>query len=157
MNRTMKKTLLVCLIACTALLGGCSGKKKEVNVDIEALASKLATETVTSGSLTKTPADPVSIYFFDQDSYVSGVAYKSDGSIACEAAVIESSDEKGASAAEKKLQEHVDQQIELYSSYNAGEVDKLKNAVIQSAGKYTVLCVCDDAAKAKDIIKEAGF
>ena len=153
----MKKTILACLIAATALLGGCSGKKTEVNVDTEALASSLATETVTSGSLTKTPADPQSIYFFDENSYVSGVAYKSDGSIACEVAVIENKDDAGAKDAEKKLQEHVDQQIELYQSYNAGEVDKLKSAVIESAGKYTVLCVCDDDAKAKDILKEAGF
>ena len=152
-----KTTLFVCLITAAALLAGCAGKKKDITVDVEGLASSLAQETVNSGSLTKAAADPQTVYFFDENSYDSGVTYRSDGSIACEVAVITCKDASGTSDAEKKFKEHVDSQIELYESYNPAEVEKLKNAVIKSAGKYSVLCVCDDTGKAESLLKEAGF
>ena len=149
-----KTTLFICLLTAAALLAGCSGKKKDVTVDVESLASSLASETVTSGSLTKAAADPQTVYFFDENSYDSGVTYRSDG---CEVAVIACKDASGTADAEKKFKEHVESQIELYESYNPAEVEKLKNAVIKSAGKYSVLCVCDDTAKAESLLKEAGF
>ena len=152
-----KSTLLICLLTAAALLAGCSGKKKDISVNADDLASKLASEAVTSGSLTKAAADPQTVYFFDENSYESGVAYKSDGSIACEVAVIACKDASGTEDAEKKFKAHVESQIELYESYNPEEVEKLKNAVIKSAGKYSVLCVCDDSGKAESILKEAGF
>lgn len=48
-------------------------------------------------------------------------------------------------------------QKNLYASYNAEEAGRLDDAIIKSAGKYTVLCVCDDTDKANEILKENGF
>ena len=58
---------------------------------------------------------------------------------------------------EKLFQTRVDNQSSLYASYNEGEVEKLDDAIIESAGAYTVLCVCDDTDQAEKILEKYGF
>lgn len=155
----MKKwTLMLCAAAMVLGLTACGGKKeKEVSVDAPKLAEELLT-TVTSDSLTETASDMLaSIYFYEPDDVASAVAYASSGTTACEVAVIQSKDAGNAEAMEKLLQTRVDNQSNLYASYNEAEVSRLDDAIIESAGAYTVLCVCDDTAKAKDILKNYGF
>ncbi|MDY3249562.1 MAG: DUF4358 domain-containing protein [Candidatus Choladocola sp.] len=150
-------TAMLCAAAMMLGLTACGGKDKEVTIDPAKLASELLT-TVTSDSLTETASDMLpSIYFLDADSIESGVAYTSSGTTACEVTVIQSKEEKNTAEVEKLFQTRVDNQSDLYASYNAGEADKLDKAIIKSAGAYTVLCVCDDTDKANDILKDYGF
>ena len=127
-------------------------------MDPASLAKSLAEQTVTSDTLTQT-ADAMlgTIYYLDDDTLSSGAAYMSAGSTACEAAVIECKDEKQPAAVKEKFEARVKSQSELYASYNQEEVAKLDKAIIKTAGRYAVLVVCDDQAKAEEILKEAGF
>lgn len=154
----MKKfAAILCATALTLSLTACGGKEKDVTVDTAKLAGELL-ETVTSDQLTQTSSDLLpSIYFYDAEDVSSGVAYTSSGATACEVAIVQSTEQKHTSEMEKLFQSHVDSQSELYASYNQGEVDKLDKAIIKSAGTYTVLCVCDDTAKAEEILKGYGF
>ena len=52
----------------------------------------------------------------------------------------------------KAFETRVADQKESFQSYNANEVPKLDDAVIISGGKYVVLVVSGDSAKAKEII-----
>ena len=134
------------------------GKKKEVTVDTASLAAQLSEKAVTSDTLTETSSAMIAgIYFIPEDTYQSGTAYMSSGATACEVAVIECKKADQTKAVEDLFKQRVASQSELYASYNAGEVEKLDKAVIKSVGKYSVLCVCDDAAGAENILKEAGF
>lgn len=154
-----KKTILIlCAAALTFSLTGCGGSKdKEVNVDVPKLTEELLA-TVTSDQLTETASDMLaSIYFYEPDDVASAVAYASSGATACEVAVIESKDAKNTEAVEKLFQTRVDNQSALYASYNEGEVAKLDDAIIESAGVYTVLCVCDDPDAAEKILEDYGF
>ena len=155
----MKKwTLVLCTAAAALCLTACGGKKEpEVSVDPAKLAEELL-DTVTSDTLTQTASDMLpSIYFYEKDDVASAVAYASSGATACEVAVIESTKADNTSNIEKLFQTRVDNQSSLYASYNEAEVAKLDDAIIKSAGTYTVLCVCDDTDKAEDILKEYGF
>lgn len=154
----MKKiTALACMAAMAISLTACGGKEKDVTIDTAALAKDLQT-AVTSDTLAQTASEMIpSIYFFDEDSVASSIAYASSGATACEVAVVESKDAKYTSEVEKLFQTRVDNQSDLYASYNEGEVAKLDDAIIESNGVYTVLCVCDDTAKAKDVLKNYGF
>lgn len=155
----MKKwTLIFCTAAMALSLTACGSKKeKELSVDAPKLAEELLT-TVTSDSLTETASDMLpSIYFYEPDDVASAVAYASSGTTACEVAVIQSKDAASTEDMEKLLQKRVENQSSLYASYNESEVSRLDDAIIESAGAYTVLCVCDDTAKAKDILKNYGF
>ena len=147
------------LMLAALLLSACSGGgKKEVTIDPASLAAQLSEKTVTSDTLTETSSSMIAgIYFIPEDSFQSGAAYMSSGATACEAAVIECKNADQAKAVAELFKQRVASQSELYANYNAGEVEKLDKAVIKSAGKYAVLCVCDDPAKAESILKEAGF
>lgn len=155
----MKKwTLIFCAAAMALTLTACGGKKeKEISVDTAKLAKELLA-TVTSDQLTETASDMLpSIYFYEPDDVASAAAYASSGATACEIAVIESKDVGNTEAVEKLLQTRVDNQSALYASYNEAEVSKLNDAIIESAGAYTVLCVCDDKDKAEEILEGYGF
>lgn len=151
------KTLL-CMMALVFCLTGCGGGKKEITVDVEKLASELQSGTVTSDTLAQTPADMLSsIYFVDAAQITKGAAYMSSGATACEVAVIECKEAKQTEDVKKLFETRVKNQSALFASYNAGEVAKLDKAVIKTAGKYAVLAVCDDTAKAEEILKNYGF
>lgn len=139
-------------------LTACSKGEKNITVDVDALAKELQSETVTSDTLTSTAPEMLSsIYFIDAEQMVKGAAYMSSGATACEIAVIECKEASQTADVEKLFKTRVSNQSELFASYNAGEVKKLDSAVIKSAGKYAVLCVSDDAKKAEEILKKAGF
>ncbi len=156
----MKKFKKFAAVLCTALIAltltACGGgKNKDVTVDTAKLADELLT-TVTSDELSKMSVDPSTVYLYQSDDVTSAIAYASSGATACEVAVIESKDAANAESMER-LQDRVDSQKALYASYDAASAGKLDDAIIKSAGKYTVLCVCDDTDKANEILKNYGF
>lgn len=150
--------LILVMVMTVFCLTACSKGGKDVTVDVNALAEKLQSETVTSDTLTAAAAEMFStIYFIESDQMAGGAAYLSSGATACEVAVIECKEASQTGDVEKLFKNRVTNQSNLYASYNAGEVAKLDTAIITSAGKYVVLCVCDDTAKAEEILKEYGF
>jgi len=157
----MKKiTAFICAVVLTFSLTACSSDTKDsetVTITISELAEALL-ETVTSDSLSETASSLVpSIYYLDEEKVASSVAYASSGATACEIAVIESSDADSTADVESGMQTRVDNQIELYTSYNESEASRLETAIIKSVGVYTVLCVCDDTDAAEEILESYGF
>lgn len=154
----MKKiTAMICTILMAVSLTACGGgKEKEVSVDGNKLAEELLA-TVTTDTLAKSSLDPSTIYFYDTEDVANAVSYASSGATSCEVAVIESKDSSNTDEIESLLKTRVENQQTLYASYNAAEADKLDDAIIKSAGKYTVLCVCDDTDQANEILKKYGF
>ena len=157
LNRKMNYMLLL-MLTCTLLLAGCGGGKKKVNVDVSALASELNEQTVTSDSLTQAAEAMVpTIYNIDASLLSSSSVYTNSGATSCEVGVFECTDEKAATTVKTALETHAASQEELYRSYNAPEADKLAKAIIKTQGKYAVIVVCDDTAKAEEILKKNGF
>ena len=147
--------LILCLAVLAFCLTACSKGNKDITVDVDKLADELQSQAVTT--LTKTSLDLSSIYFVDADQMEKGAAYLSNASTACEVAVIECKGTSQTEDVEKLFKTRVANQSELFASYNAGEVAKLDKAIIKTAGKYAVLCVCDDTEKAEEILKNYGF
>lgn len=156
----MKKRLSVLLFAVLMIfvLTACGGKKeKDINVDITKLCEELQT-TVTSGSLaTVTPELQASTYFFDLSKVEESAAALNSGANACEVAIVKCKDTDYTSEVKSLFETRVKNQSALFADYAAGEVAKLEAALIKTAGKYVVLCVTDDAKKAEELLKEAGF
>lgn len=155
----MKKfAAILCAAAMALSLTACGGgNDKDVSIDTAKLSGELL-ETVTSDQLSETASDMLSsIYFFEDGTIETGTAYASSGATACEVAVVQSKDAKNTAEVEKLFRTRVSNQSELYASYNEAEVARLEEAIVKSAGAYTVLCVTDDTDKANDILKEYGF
>ena len=154
----MKYLKTICCMAILALFLTACGGSKDITVDVEKLANELQSKTVTSDTLAATAPEMLSsIYFVDAAQRTKGAAYMSSGASACEVAVIECKEASQTGEVEKLFKTRVSTQSELFASYNAGEVSKLDQAIIKSSGKYAVLVVCDDNAKAEEILKQYGF
>ena len=160
MHAFLRKSFILSLTAILSVifLSACSGKSKEISVDTAKLAKELSEQAVTSEQLTQTADTMVATgYYIGEDIYAGGAAYKGSGATACEVAVIECKKADQTAEVEKLFKQHVESQSSLYADYNPGEVEKLDKAVIKSAGKYTVLCICDDTEKAQSILKNYGL
>ena len=156
----MKHFLKLTLVAALSLLclTACGKGGKNVEVDVEALASALQSEDCNQRySYPGCSRDVLFHLFVESDQMEAGAAYLSSGATACEVAVIQSKDASQTKEVEKLFENRVTNQSNLYASYAPEEVTRLDAAIIKSAGSYTVLCVCDDTDKAEEILKEYGF
>lgn len=151
--------VLLTVVTVMSLLTACGGSSSaSADVDIAALADELNNDTVTTDTLAETKSEMLSsIYSFADGQIVSSKVYMSSGATADEICVLECNSASDTSDVEKLLQARVKSQEDLYATYNAAESEKLKDAIVKSSGKYTVLVVCDDYSKAKDILKKYGF
>lgn len=145
------------LMAFSLTACGGGGVGNDTTINTEQLVSDLL-DTVTSDTLSQTAEDLIpSIYYLDAGDVASAIAYASSGATSCEIAVIESTDSDNTENVEENMQARVNNQTELYASYNQSEAARLDTAIIKSTGKYTVLVVCDDTEDAENILKEYGF
>ena len=159
MNKSRKLIAVITMFLIAMALTACGGKKeKEITVDVQKLAEDLNAGTVTSDTLSPAVPEMIpGIYNLSADIIDTAAAYMSAGSTACEAAVFACKEAGQSADVKKALESRVASQSSLYESYAPEQVDLLKKAVIKTAGKYAVLVVCDDTAKAESILKEAGF
>ena len=115
----MKKlTAVICTAMMALSLTACGGNTKEVSVDPDKLAQELLT-AVTSDDLSKSTMDLSTVYFYDANNVSSAVAYASSGATSCEVAVVESKDASETADVEKNFKTRVENQKNLYASYNA--------------------------------------
>lgn len=155
----MKKKMLTCLMAitCVFMLAACGKKKEDITVDMNTLVSDLSA-TVTSDTLANVSSDIMaSTYFFDTEKIDESVGAMGSGASACEVAVVKCKDADYAKDVADLFKTRVKNQTDLFSSYNAQEVEKLNAAIIENTGNYAVLCVTDDTSAAKEILEKAGF
>ena len=160
MRRFTKRITLIAAVVLGALtLTACSGSgSSSKEVDVAKTADELNISVITSDELTETKSEMLgSIYFFEDGQVESSKVYMSGNATADEIVVVECKDEDAAKAVSEKLKTRVQNQKDLFSTYNTDEAAKLDKAIIKTSGKYVVLCVCDDYEKAESILKDAGF
>ena len=167
----MKKkiALALTLVICMAGLAACGDKKddkKSDNTKTESTTqeeqkdfecSELADKLKAEGSFTDLQALDSKIaverlYGLDPEQIEASAFYSNSNATAEEVAVIKVKDESYASTVKKAFEDRVAEQTASFKDYNAAEVPKLEDAVIKTSGKYVVLVVSGDSAKAKDII-----
>ena len=159
MKKAKRFTALLLAVLTALTLTACGGgKSKDISVDVQKLADELNQATITSDTLTAGPKEMIAKnHSISEDLFADGAAYVNAAATACEVVVFACKEEAQTKDVVQAFKDYTAHQSELYASYNAGEVDKLKDAVIKSAGKYVVLCVCDDTKKAEEILKNYGF
>ena len=150
----MKKVfygMLAGALAFTMLLTGCS--KEPVTLDVQAAADTLKSEAPVDDSLAALSDAMFSNLYDVQDADVqSRAAYTSAEATADEIVVIEAKDTDAAARVKEAMETRVADQISTFESYAPAEVAKLNDAVIEVRDKYVILCVCSDAAQARDAI-----
>ena len=148
----MKRTLIIALTLLLCLgLFACG--EKDYNIDKSKLASELAASGNFLDTVAEIPSELIS-HFYQIDSTVSAIMYKSSVATAEEITVFEAADSKSASAVLDTAKAYLDTQAKIYDAYNATEAARLRGAICKQYGKYVVVCVCNNNAGAEEIINE---
>lgn len=145
-------TLALSMVACGGSEEGSKDKTKEVNA--EDLAKSLAEDITYTGDMERLSDDDLE-WYIDIEEGVTGVVYQVDG-VSCEqVAVFSVPNKDAADGVIASLEELLVDMEQQNAAYDAKVSSRIENAVLEHKGDYVILCVSDDSAKAKEIIKEA--
>lgn len=146
----MKKVIITILsLALAAVIAGCGTKTA---IDVNELASRLASEGIFAEQLTEVSADVTEKrYGIDSADVEECAAYAGTAAVVDEVAVFKA---VNADNVKEQAQHHLDTQRDSYSSYRPDEVPKLDDSIITVIGDYVIVCVSEDSSVAKNVIAE---
>ncbi len=131
-----------------------SNQNSEKEFNAEELAQSLVSEITYTGTMEQLPADEIG-WYVDMEEGVTGIMYMVSGVSSEEVAVFTAPDETTAKAMVENIEELLADQEDQNAAYDAKVTQRIDNAVLEQKGNYVILCVSDDSAKAKELIKEA--
>ena len=150
----MLKKFVSSLLA-VVLLCGCAAKTSTVSTSVSAdsAAASLITKLSLS-SLTSTKDRIIKGMIFNGDDVTTDAALytSSETGNSDSVGVFYTSD---VETCKKDVNAYLDTQKANAQTYNADQVFKISNAVIQDNGSVVIMVVCDDIESAKKIVKEA--
>lgn len=153
-KKLMKLTAILSLMV--VLLTGCGGNEAKT-IDTAALADDLYSGVTWKDQLGEIDLNKaLTLYGISADTVVNGKVYMGTNATAEEIAVLEAASAEQVSELEAGVEARVEAQLTSFQSYNAAEVTKLENPLIQTKGNYVILCICDDKSEAEAIV-EACF
>ena len=149
-----KAFLIITLILSSLMLSYCAAPEKEPTVNMFDLSQKMNEAHGKQGEMAYASSSDSNAK--DEFAYVSDmdyskveaffISYAKDGKgNADEIVVIAVKDLNDVNEAEASLKEHVKYRIELYTSYDPGQVPALEDALIFTQGQYAVLIVSENA------------
>ena len=152
MKRTKKLgiILLAMAISMLTLFTGCKGKTKEI--DAEATLNALLNDVKYESELAEV-SNNAAMYFPDLPEKSTIKLYRAGGYSAEEVALITVVDEKDTDKVKEIINQHIKETRDQFMNYQPKEVSKIDNAVVSANGRYVFLCITDDFATAKDILK----
>lgn len=153
----MKKRIACFLAVLLLFTAGCSKQSSTVNLDVDGLADQIIKAVKFSDQMSVIKQKTaVTIYGLDEKDVVKSKVYESTGATAEEVAVFEGKDETAAANINKAALNRVETQRTSYKDYQPKEIEKLKNPLIVTKGKYVILCIADDTSPAQKAIDEAA-
>ena len=143
----MKRIVPCFLVASLLLIFMCAcshGKAQtDISVDIEQTAADIV-ENVEFRDELDTVGESAVKRLYDMPENAFAVVYIGSGATAEEVAVFEFEDADSSQAFIESAKKHIDEQIESYENYVPEEVPVLESAIVESYGRYVVVCVTDD-------------
>lgn len=130
--------------------------QKEPAEQVTAVADNLSKNIEFKDQMTEmTGENARDVYLLNENDVSEGKVYVSTGATAEEIAVWYAASPEKVEIVKKALEERVEFQRTSFEDYNAQELTKLKDPVLETKGQYVILCISDDNDKAKAIIDEA--
>lgn len=137
-------------------LSACSKKGTMKDIEVETLAESLRNDIVYEDELSSIDLETAeAIYDITDIKIADSAIYVGSGATAEEIAVFQCETEEDAKKLETVLKSRVEEQTESFRDYVPKGLEKLEKAVIVVKGKYVILSVSNEDAKAKEIIQNA--
>ena len=149
---TMAFSFVACGNGGTGDTGANDNNKKEVKA--EDLAQALATQITYTGEMKQMDAEDVE-WYIELEEGVTGIVYEVAGVSSEQVAVFTVPNKDAADKTIASLNELLADQKDQNAAYDSKVASRIENAVLEYKGDFVILCVSDDSARAKQIIKEA--
>lgn len=158
------KKIAAAAAACVLVfaLASCSsnepaGGNADVTLDPAALADSLHDGLTFQDQLTALEGDAaMGIYSLDNTTVTQLKVYVSTGATAEEIAVIETVGGDAVQTVQDAMEKRIEDQKAAFQNYQPKEMTKLENPLVETRGKYVILCLSDDNDAARAIIDEAA-
>ena len=151
MKRIIALTLTLLLLVSLCACGGKGGGKE---IDLEALAQELTDSGIFTDVMSRAADDlPARIYGLGEGDAVKTVLYTGTGATAEEIFLAQASGGDGVKALQDACETRLEKQKLSFENYVPGELVKLDDAVLVTAGDYVLLVVSADAGTARDVVE----
>ena len=145
-----------CVLALSlAACGGGQSQTADVTIDVAALADSLHDGLTFQDQLTALDGvAAMGIYGLDSTTVSQIKVYVSTGATAEEIAVMETAGGDAVDTARAAAEKRVEDQKAAFENYQPKEMTKLGDPLIETRGKYVILCLSDANDAALAIIDE---
>ena len=152
MNKKITLTIIIILIFMTVIaIIWHVRSTKNIELNIEELASKLIKSGIFTDELAKTEPELVySKYNLDKNSINEIVAYEGSGATSEELIILQAKD--NVKDIKQKLEEGKNERKTVFESYLPEEIFKIDNGILEVKGNYLIFCISSDSNKASEII-----
>lgn len=155
-KKLKKLSYIIIALMMVVSLSACSKKGTMKDIEVETLAESLRNDIVYEDELSSIDLETAeAIYDITDIKIADSAIYVGSGATAEEIAVFQCETEEDAKKLETVLKSRVEEQTESFRDYVPKELEKLEKAVIVVKGKYVILSVSNEDAKAKEIIQNA--
>ena len=145
--------LVIVLVVIIGIVFWSSSKNKNVQINIDELADKIATSGAFEDELIKADSEMViKDYGFTNDEIKELVSYQGSGATSEEIVVLQVNEKSNLNTVKEKINTRIDERKEAFASYLPKEVFKIENNVLKIQGNYVMLCISSDAKKVSDVI-----
>lgn len=150
----MKKLIVLILAGMLLLLSACGAPAgtEDIQIGMEALANKLLESELFGETLNKVD-DGIAEILYDIDGASAALVYVGSGAVADELALFELANETEAQSAISSAEARIAAQKDSFAAYIPEEVPKLDHAVMETYGRYLIVCVSGGDG-ASEIISE---
>lgn len=157
-----KKIGIICIIMLIILIGLAimviKEKDKNIEINIEDLASKIAETNAFEDKLEKVDSEMImENYNFSSDEIEKLVSYQGSGASSEEIVILQVKDKSKLDSVKEKINTRKQERKEAFESYLPKEVGKIENNILIVKGNYVILCISNDNKQVNNILKDSNL
>ena len=133
-------------------------KDKNIEINIEDLASKIAETNAFEDKLEKVDSEMImENYNFSSDEIEKLVSYQGSGASSEEIVILQVKDKSKLDSVKEKINTRLQERKETFESYLPKEVGKIENNILIVKGNYVILCISNDNKQVNNILKDSNL
>ena len=133
-------------------------KDKNIEINIEDLASKIAETNAFEDKLEKVDSEMImENYNFSSDEIEKLVSYQGSGASSEEIVILQVKDKSKLDSVKEKINTRLQERKEAFESYLPKEVGKIENNILIVKGNYVILCIYNDNKQVNNILKDSNL
>lgn len=153
---------IICIIILIILIGLAimviKEKDKNIEINIEDLASKIAETNAFEDKLEKVDSEMImENYNFSSDEIEKLVSYQGSGASSEEIVILQVKDKSKLDSVKEKINTRLQERKEAFESYLPKEVGKIENNILIVKGNYVILCISNDNKQVNNILKDSNL